>query len=82
MFDGDGQLNKKNDVIYAYTREHANSIGGLHGTNNYPYKAMCWIGMSFNGLTKPVFLPPKMSFDSKFYIKTFFLLFNATVGNC
>ena len=25
--------------------------------------------MSFNGLTKPVFLPPKMSFDSKFYIE-------------
>ena len=69
MFDGDGQLNPKNDVIYAESREEANQNGGLFEKHKYPLKVMVWCGITFNGATKIVVLPPKTSFDSNFYIQ-------------
>ena len=40
MFDVDGQMNSKNDVIYAESREEANMIGRLHEKRKYPLKVM------------------------------------------
>lgn len=68
MFDGDGQFNIKNDVVYAESREEANLNGGLHPKRKYPYRVMVWVGLTYNGPTTPVFLPAKTSFDSQFYI--------------
>lgn len=69
IFDGDGQINPKNDVVYAENREQANNTGGLKPKHKYPYKVMVWIGLTYNGPTELVILPPKTSFDSIFYIK-------------
>ena len=35
----------------------------------FPFKVMVWLGMTWNGFTSLVVLPPKMSFNSDFYIK-------------
>lgn len=69
IFDGDGQLNPKNDVIYAESREDANQNGGLFEKRKFPLKVMVWCGITFNGATELVVLPPKTSFDSDFYIQ-------------
>ena len=67
-FDADGQINSKNDVVYANTREEADLIGGLHEVDKYPLKSMCFLAATMNGFSEPVFLPPKTSFNSDFYI--------------
>ena len=68
IFDGDGQLNPKNDVLYAESREHANNTGGFFEKEKFPLKVMVWCGMTFNGVTRVVVLPEKTSFDSNFYV--------------
>ena len=68
MFDGDGQLNPQNDVVYAESREDANNNGGLRPTKKYPAKLMVWVGVTFYGITKFVDLPLNTSFDSDFYV--------------
>ena len=30
---------------------------------------MVWVGLTFHGETRPIFLPEKTSFDTDFYIK-------------
>lgn len=69
VFDGDGQLNPKNDIIYAASREEANVNGGMKPKHKYPYKVMVWCGITYNGVTDVVVLPKGESFNSKFYIK-------------
>lgn len=68
MFDGDGQMNPKNDVIYAQSRNEADSSGGLVELEKFPLKVMCWCAITFYGVCKPVFLPPKTSFNADFYV--------------
>ena len=68
MFDGDGQMNPKNDVIYAQSRNEADSNGGLVELEKFPLKVMCWCAITFYGACKPVFLPPKTSFNADFYV--------------
>ena len=69
IFAGDGQINRKNDVIYAKSRKQANYLGEIHQTHKFPHKVMVWIGMTWNGLTEPMFLPPKTFSDTNFYAK-------------
>ena len=69
IFDGDWQLNSKNDVLYAGSRELVNNIGGFYEKENFLLKVMVWCGLSFNGTTRMVVLPEKTSFDSNFYVK-------------
>ena len=66
-FDGDGQFNPKNDIIYAESREEANNNGGLFPKRKYPYKVMVWVGITYNGPTQVVTLPLNTSFDTEFY---------------
>ena len=47
MFEGDGQLNPQNEVVYAQSREDANLNGGLRSTKKCPAKVMVWIGATF-----------------------------------
>jgi len=68
IFTQDGQINSKNDVIYAESRSAANLNGALKPRHKYPFKVMIWIGLTFNGPTQIAVLPPKTSFDSNFYI--------------
>ena len=69
VFDGDGQINLHNDVVYAESRKAANMNCGLFSKTKYPFKVMVWVGLTYNGPTTPVFLPPKTSFDSDFYTR-------------
>ena len=68
-FDADGQMNSKNDIIYAENREHANSIGGLNPRTKFPFKVMIWCGITYNGVSEVVVLPSKKSFTADFYIE-------------
>ena len=68
MFDADGQLNPKNDVVYAESRYDANIDNGLITKKKFPKKVMVWVGMTFNGITEVVVLPPKTSFNTDFYV--------------
>ena len=68
MFDGDGQINPKNDVVYAESRNEADNSGGLIELEKFPLKVMCWCAITFNGACKSVFLPPKTSFNADFYV--------------
>ena len=70
MFDANGQINRQNDRIYAASRDDANSDMGLHQMKKYPFKVMVWLGMTWNGFTSLVVLPPKKSFNSDFYIES------------
>ena len=38
MFDGDGQFNPHNDIVYAESIEDANNNRGLIPKHKYPYK--------------------------------------------
>ena len=68
-FDADGQMNSKNDIIYAENREHANSIGGLNLRTIFPFKVMMWSGITCNSVSEVVVLPSKKSFTADFYIE-------------
>ena len=67
MFNEDDQINYKNEIIYAESREEANKIGGLREEHKYPMSVMVWCGITWNGATKVVVLPPKTSFNEHFY---------------
>ena len=69
MFDANGQINRQNDRIYAASRDDANSDMGLHTKKKYPFQVMVWLGVTWNGFTSLVVLPPKTSFNSGFYIE-------------
>lgn len=69
MFDANGQINRQNDRIYAASRDDANSDMGLHPMKKFPFKVMVWLGVTWNGFTSLVVLPPKTSFNSDFYSK-------------
>ena len=69
IFDGDGQFNSKNDVVYAETRTEADLNGRQFTKKKFPLKAMIWVGITFNGATRIVVLPKDKSFDSDFYIE-------------
>lgn len=69
IFNANGQINRQNDRVYAESREEANRLQGLHKKDKYPFSVMVWLGMTWNGFTRLVVLPPKTSFDSDFYIK-------------
>ena len=66
-FDQDGQYNRQNDRVYAKSRKEATEDMGTRPEHKFPFKAMVWIGISYNGITEPVVLPQKTSFDSVFY---------------
>lgn len=68
MFDGDGQLNSQNDVIYAESREQANKNGGLVGRHQYPLKVMVFCMITYNGPGEVVVLPSGTSYNSDFYV--------------
>jgi transposase len=68
IFDGDGQINLKNDVIYAKSRADADKNGGIFEKQKYPLKVMVWCGLTFNGPTEIVVLPKNGSFNQEFYV--------------
>ena len=69
MFDANGKINRQNDRIYAASRNIANNDMVLHPMKKFPFKVMVWLGMTWNGFTNLVVLPPKTLFDSDFYTK-------------
>ena len=69
VFNQDGQYNRQNDRVYAESRKAANEALGLRKVHKFPFKVMVWYGLTYDGPTKPVFLPEKTSFNSNFYIK-------------
>ena len=68
-FDQDGQYNSQNDCVYAEPREAANNDFGTRLVNKFPFKAMVWTGITFQGVNDIIILPHKTSFDAAFYIK-------------
>ena len=68
IFDGDGQINAKNDIIYAKNREDANNNGGTIPKHKYPYKVMVWCLLTYQGPGEVIILPEKMKFNSDFFI--------------
>jgi len=67
MFDAN-KINRPNDPNAA-SRDDANNDMELHPMKKFPFKVMVWLGMTWNGFTSLVVLPPKTSFDSDFYTK-------------
>ena len=49
IFTLNGGLNKKNDVIYAKTRDEADLNGGFIGRKKYPLSVMVWCGLTIHG---------------------------------
>ena len=69
MFDANGQINPKNDVIYAPSRSSANKLGGLSRRRKYPLKVMVWCMVTWNGPSRVVVLPARTSYNSDFYAR-------------
>jgi hypothetical protein len=57
-FDQDGQYNRRNNRIYAKSREAATKDMDTRPEHKFPFKVMLWIGI-FLGLTQVVILPQK-----------------------
>ena len=55
--------------MLAGSREDANTRTGTKPVHKFPFKVMVWCGLTYQGATKVIVLPPKTSFDSNFYIK-------------
>ena len=68
MFDADGQLHLKNDIVYGESRYDANMGNELITKKKFPKKVKVWVRMTFNGITEVVVLPPKTSFNTDFYV--------------
>ena len=50
---------------YAASRDDANSDMALHPMKKFPFKVIVWLGVTWNGFTSLVVLPPKPSFNSE-----------------
>ena len=68
-FNQDGLFNRQNDRVYAPSRSAANESGGLREEHKHPFQVMVWVGLTFHGPTRPIFLPEETSFNSDFYIE-------------
>ena len=55
-FDIDGVYNRQNDIIYAPSRQEADNNGGVHGKSKYPQGVMAWLGVCYNGVTRPIII--------------------------
>ena len=66
-FDQNGKLNHQNDQVYTKSRQEANENDGLFKTRKFPFKVIVWVGITNNGKCKCVVLPPKTTYDAKFY---------------
>jgi hypothetical protein len=68
LFTVNGGLNKKNDVIYAESRDEANRIGGRFEKCKFPLSVMVWCGITVNGPTEPFFVENQEKITSSIYI--------------
>ena len=71
MFNEDGQINYKNEIIYAESREEANKIGGLREEHKYPMSVMVWCGTV---LPKLLFCHLKRALMNIFIVKKLYQL--------
>ncbi|CAF4448685.1 unnamed protein product [Didymodactylos carnosus] len=55
-FDTDGVYNRQNDRIYAPNREQADENGGIHRKTKFPQGVMVWLGVCYDGVTRPVII--------------------------
>ena len=54
--DIDGVYNRQNDRIYAPSRQEVDNNGGVHGKSKYLQGVMVWLGVCYNGVTRPVII--------------------------
>jgi transposase len=66
-FDIDGVYNRQNDRIWAPNREQADAMGGTHRKTKFPHGVMIWLGVCYNGVTRPVIIE-KGSINHQRYI--------------
>ncbi|CAF4538752.1 unnamed protein product, partial [Didymodactylos carnosus] len=45
-----------NDRIYAPNREQADENGGIHRKTKFPQGVMVWLGVCYDGVTRPVII--------------------------
>jgi hypothetical protein len=55
-FDIDGVYNLQNDRIFAPSREQADESGGIHRKTKFPQGVMIWLGVCYDGVTRPVII--------------------------
>ncbi|CAF0800872.1 unnamed protein product [Adineta steineri] len=66
-FNIDGLYNKQNDRVWAPSREEATANGGIYCKSKFPQGVMIWLGVCYNGVTRPVIIE-KGTIDHRRYI--------------
>ena len=72
QFSLNGIINKKNDVIYAKTREDANKKGGVKKVTKFAASIMVWCGLTYSGASRPIFLKEGETLNSNNYCSRVF----------
>lgn len=67
-FSLEGVFNRRNECVYAVSREEADNHEGIREETKYPRKIMVWLGASKHGLTSPVFFEPGETLSHSTYI--------------
>ena len=57
-FSLEGVFNRRNECVYAVSREEADKQEGIRGQVKFPKKIMVWLGASKHGLTSPIVFKP------------------------
>ncbi len=57
-FGLDGIFNRRNDRVYASSRQEADEHGGIRPVSKFPKRIMVWLGASKNGLTTAIVFKP------------------------
>jgi transposase len=68
LFLSVAKTNRRNSGVYARTRQAALASGGRQKWRKYPGSIMVWLGITWGGLTEPIFFAPKERLAAATYI--------------
>lgn len=60
--------NRRNAGVYAHSRAEADAIGSRAIRSQHPQTIMVWLGITWNGLTQPIFFERGERLNAKLYI--------------
>ena len=60
--------NRRNAVVYVHSRAEADAFGSRPTRNQHPQTIMVWLGVTWNGLTQPIFFERGERLNAKLYI--------------
>jgi transposase len=60
--------NRRNSGVYAHSRTEADAIGSRAIRSQHPTTIMVWLGITWNGLTQPIFFERGEKLNARLYI--------------